>query len=61
MYGLRKNKVREENQILRMLFLSKRNIVMAERENLKIYKATDRDREKFGPLPVLYSSLNRTC
>ena len=27
-----------------ILFLSKRNIVMAERENLKIYIATDREK-----------------
>ena len=29
-----------------ILFLSKRNIVMAERENLKIYIATDRERQE---------------
>ena len=31
-----------------MLFLSKRNILMAERENLKIYIATDRERQKLN-------------
>ena len=31
-------------KIVRILFLSKRNIVMTEGENLEIYIATDRER-----------------
>ena len=40
-----------------MLFLSKRNIVMAERENLKICKAKDQDTQKLKEkLRVLYQN-----